>query len=198
MSIPRGFRQDSSDILSVDIGHNAHIIHQMDKAEFEHSLHQLDLTVAEAAQLLSVSPRTVRRWAEQPADIPGPAVQAIRAWMRLQNKGLAWRPDAIDIGESDEELAETIAAHRRHAIELDDLLQRVDDRGGPVAPWVVDLERNRADLESISIGFYRLRNGSFSPAVYRRSDQASTDIQRDWPLIEDGLACIAKAIADES
>lgn len=183
--------------MSVDVRHNVTIMYRMDEDEFERCLQQLDLTFAEAAQLLSVSPRTVRRWAEQPAEIPGPAVQAISAWIRLQNKGLAWRPDAIDIGESDEDLAETIAAHRQHVIELDDLLQRVDDRGGPVAPWVVDLERNRADLESISIGFYRLRNGGFSPAVYRRSDQATNDIQRDWPLIEDGFACIAKAIADE-
>ncbi len=140
----------------------------------------------------------MRRWAEQPADISGPAVQALLAWMRLESKNLAWRPDAVAIGESNsEEIAEQIAVHRRHAIELDDLLEKVAARGGPVAPWVVDLEKNRANLESISVGFYRLKNGGFSPAVYRRSDEACSDIERDWPLIEDAFACIAKAIANE-
>ena len=169
----------------------------MTESEFKKCLQLLDLSVSAAAKLLSVSERTVRRWADQPEDIPGPAEQALRAWSRLQRTGLSWRPDAIAIGESDVEIAEKVAAHRHHAIELDALLKRVASRGGPVAPWVVDLERSRADLESISIGFYRLRNGGFSPSVYRRTDSAGTDIQRDWPLIEDGFACIAKAIADD-
>lgn len=170
----------------------------MTESEFQQYLQSLDLTVSEAALLLSVSTRTMRRWAEQPADIPGPAEQALRAWTRLKSRGLAWRPDGIAIGESDsEEIAEQIGAHRRHAIELDDLLEKVAARGGPVAPWVVHLDKNRADLESMSVSFYRLRNGGFSPATYRRSDEACSDLERDWPLIEDAFACIAKAIADE-
>ena len=170
----------------------------MTKIEFHHCLRSLDLTVPEAALLLSVSARTMRRWAEQPADIPGPAEQALRAWTRLEIKGLAWRPDAIAIGESnDDEIAEQFALQRQHAIDLDALLRKVAARGGPVAPWVVDLDKNRADLESISVSFYRLRNGGFSPATYRRSDEALSDIERDWPLIEDAFACIANAIANE-
>ena len=95
------------------------------------------------------------------------------------------------------EIAEKIAAHRRHAIELDALLQRVAARGGPILPWVVNLGEKRADLESMSVSFYRLANGGFSPSVYRRNDDIGADLERDWPLLEDAFACIANAIIRE-
>lgn len=170
----------------------------MTSSEFLLCLKVLDLTMSEAARLLSVSSRTIRRWAEYPTEIPGPAEQALQAWMRLERANLAWRPDGIAIGEANmDEIAEKIGAHRRHAIELDELLQKVSARGGPIAPWVVDVEKKRADLGSISVSFYRLANGGFSPSVYRRNDADGTDLERDWPLIEDAFACIANAIAHE-
>jgi len=66
----------------------------MTKEQFEQYLLRLDLSPAEAAQLLSVSPRTVRRWLEG-EEMPGPAEQAIRAWVRLHERHLPWRPDCV-------------------------------------------------------------------------------------------------------
>jgi hypothetical protein len=108
---------------------------------------------------------------------------------------LSWRPDSLAIGEGDPaDIAREVVAHRNHAIELNSLLDRVKARGGPAAPWIVDLVRRRADLGALSITFYAAANGSFSPQGYSRSD-IDPDLQRDWHLIEDGLATVAAAIA---
>src|SRR5580704_10696890 len=95
---------------------------------------RLGLLPNEAAQLLGVAPRTVRRWCEG-EEVPGPAEQALRAWLRLQERNLVWRPDTISLSENDQK---QIAAHRDHAIELDAALARVEARGGPRLPWHVD------------------------------------------------------------
>ena len=167
----------------------------MTKKELQHCLERLGLSDGEAALLLSVDPRTVRRWRANPAEIPGPAQQALRAWVRLDERGLAWRPDSVAIGEDDPaDLARTIVAYRNHAIELDSLLSRVKARGGPAAPWVVDLAKRRADLGALSITFYPTANGGFSPQGYTRRDM-SPDLERDWHLIEDGFASVAAAVA---
>ena len=50
--------------------------------EIRRILGHLGLTQIEAAQLLGVTPRTVRRWLEGD-ELPGPAEQALRAWLRL-------------------------------------------------------------------------------------------------------------------
>jgi hypothetical protein len=163
----------------------------MTRQEFDHHLHVLGLTQAEAAHLLSTGARTVRRWAEDPSKMPGAAEQALRAWVRLHQRGLAWRPDGTVLASGDEE---AIARHRQHAIDLDALLERVRARGGPAAPWRVDLERCFATLGPIKVHFYRLRNGGFAPQTYSRAD-AAPDPQRDWQLIEDAFACIAEALA---
>jgi transcriptional regulator with XRE-family HTH domain len=161
----------------------------MTAIEFRDCLAQLGLTQTDAARLLEVDPRTVRRWAEgNAADIPGPAVQALRAWLGLQRRGLPWRP-----GDG---TAEQIAPHRAHAIELYELLLRVDKRGGPSDAWNVDVERGQATLGPVKVWFYKLTNGGFSPSYYSRSD-GHPDFKRDWPLIEDAFACIAKAFAEQ-
>ncbi len=164
----------------------------MNKAEFNNYLKELGLTQVEAAMLLSVSSRTVRRWAENPEEIPGPVEQALCAWLNLHHLGLSWRPDSVSFITED---AEQIALHRRHTIDLDSLLQKVKDRGGPAAPWEVDLERNCATLGPLHVSFYSLKSGSFSPSFYHRSDDIPHDIDRDWQLIEDAFACIANAIS---
>jgi hypothetical protein len=167
----------------------------MSKIELQRCLSRLGLSDTEAALLLSVDPRTVRRWRTKPEEIPGPAEQALRAWVRLDERGLAWRPDGLAIGERDPaDLAREVVLHRNHAIELDSLLTRVQARGGPAAPWIVSLERRRADLGALSITFYAAANGSFSPQSYTRRD-IEPDLRRDWHLIEDGLATVAAAIA---
>ena len=62
----------------------------------------------------------MRRWVEEPAEIPGPAEQALRAWFRLNRLGMAWRPDGLPLGEDEiDEMAKQLALNRRHAIHLD-------------------------------------------------------------------------------
>lgn len=167
----------------------------MTTADLQFHFLQLGLTTDEAAQLLSVSPRTVQRWQHGIQEVPGPAEQALRAWMGLHERGLAWRPDEVSLTVGD---AEQIAIARTHAVELDALLKRVEARSGPSsAPWTVDLERGRAILGSLEVSFYRLKNGGFAPQSYRRSDEHGTDLRRDWHLIEDAYACIARAFAKQ-
>jgi hypothetical protein len=160
----------------------------LNSSEFRHHLQQLGLTQAEAAELLSVALRTVRRWADETnGEIPGPAAEALRAWLALHRQGIPWKPGCPDDTQ--------IARYRAHAVELHALLQRVARRGGPAAPWKVDLERSRATLGPIQLTFYTLANGGFSPGYYSRSD-GNTNLKRDWPLIEDAFACIAQAFKD--
>ena len=159
---------------------------------FTDTLATLGLSQVAAARLLSVDPRTVRRWVENPAEISGPAEQALRAWVRLNEYGLPWSPDGVDLVECD---PEQIARHRLHTLELDALLEKVKKRGGPAAPWVVDLEKGKVTLGALEVTFYRLPSGGFSPQSYKRRDDIKPDVERDWSLIEDAFACIAKSIS---
>ena len=90
---------------------------------------------------------------------------------------------------------EQIAIARAASMDLASLLNKVNERGGPAAPWMVDLKAGRATLNSIQVSFYRLPNGGFSPQSYCRSGDSVPDLRRDWTLIEDAFACIANAIA---
>jgi hypothetical protein len=168
----------------------------MARTEFDAHLGALGLTQVGVARLLSVDARTVRRWVEDPkTTIPGPAEQALRAWLRLHRLGLAWWPDGLPLGEDElDELAKQIGFYRKHAIELDALLSKVKARGGPAAPWQVDIDACEATLGSLTVGFYRLPNGGFSPSTYRRSDR-EPDMEMDGHLLEDAYACIAREIS---
>jgi len=164
----------------------------MTNFDFLISLDTLGISHSELAILLSVSPRTVRRWGENVAEMPGPAKQVLLAWIGLHRRGLPWMPDSVALNADDDQM---IAQHRIHAMELDALLKRVDARGGPAAPWLVDLDRGRATLGPLQVTFYRLANGGFSPQSYRRTD-GPADLERDRQLVDDAFACIAKAIAN--
>lgn len=154
----------------------------------------LRLTPKEAARLLSVDPKTVGRWLRDEVEVPGPAEQALRAWMRLEKWGLPWRPAEQIIGLTEEDLANQIRLLRERNVGLDEVLCRVRDRGGPAAPWRVDLERHVAELgDTMEVGFYPLPNGGFSPSNYRRKDR-EPDFQRDRALIDDAIAAIANAV----
>ena len=161
----------------------------MSGQELQEHIEALGLTQAEAAQLLGISPRTVTRWCTEGEEVSGPAEAALRAWRRLDARHLAWRPDSVSIVEDD---AERIATHRQEAINLDDILRRVEARGGPQLPWAVSLPESEATLDRIHVSFYKLQNGGFSLSVYTRRDGVHPDLQRDWPLVEDAVFCIAQ------
>jgi Homeodomain-like domain len=163
------------------------------KEQLDQYFLRLGLSPVEAAQLLGVSPRTVRRWQEG-EEVPGPAEQAIRAWARLHERHLPWRPDSVSITQDDQD---QIARHRSHTINLDAVLQRVEARGGAKAPWNVDWDSGRASLETMEVSFYKLQSGSFSLGPYRRTD-SSPDVVRDREMIEDAIYCIAKALEKKS
>jgi transcriptional regulator with XRE-family HTH domain len=166
----------------------------MSRSDLQNHLRRLRISQIEAAQLLGVAPRTVRRWLEG-EEVPGPAEQALRAWLRLHEHKLVWRPDTLAIAEDDQQ---PIAGHRRQAIEVSDALQRVEARGGPRLPWHVDRERCRAILGSMmEVTFDRLANGDFSLASYTCKN-ALPDLQRDCELIEDAVFCIAKEMKKEA
>lgn len=157
--------------------------------EFGQFLLRLGLAPGEAAQLLSVNPRTVRRWLDG-EEVSGPAEQAIRAWIRLHDRHLPWRPDSASIAENDQD---QIARHRSHAITLDEILARVEARGGARLPWSVDWDRGQATLGPMEVSFYKLLNGGFSLGTYRRKD-GDPDVERDREIIEDAAYSIAQAL----
>lgn len=158
--------------------------------ELQEHLNYLGLDQPEAVRLLSVSPRTLRRWLEG-EEVPGPVEQAFKAWRRLHERKLVWRPDTVAINEDE------IAAHRNHAIELSETLKRVEARGGPRMPWIVDRVGCRAILGPMEVSFYKLANGGFSLANYRRSD-GDPDVQRDRELIDDATFYISKEMRKEA
>jgi transcriptional regulator with XRE-family HTH domain len=162
----------------------------MTATELNEHLAALQVTPAEAAQLLGVSPRTLRRWLEG-EDVPGPAEAALRAWRTLADRHLPWKPDSVSIFEDDQD---QITRHRRHTEELAAVLKRVEARGGARNPWTVDLEGCTATFGHFEVGFYKLQSGGFSLSTYRRKDQAP-DLARDMPDIEDAAFCIARAFA---
>lgn len=167
----------------------------MTSVELSECLAALRLTPKEAASLLSVDPKTVARWLNGETTIPGPAKRALEACMRFEKLGLSWRPAEEMIGLTDGQLAQQIRLLREHNLGLDDVLRRVRERGGPVAPWRVDLEKRVAQLgDEIEVDFYAMPNGGFSPSTYRRKDR-ETDFERDRSLVEDAVAAIADAVA---
>jgi hypothetical protein len=150
----------------------------------------LRVTPPEAALLLGVSHRTLRRWLEG-EDVPGPAEAALRAWRTLADLHLPWKPDSVSIFEDDQD---QIARHRRHTEELAALLKRVKARGGPKNPWTVDMSKYTATFGHFEVGFYKLQSGGFSLSTYRRKDEPP-DLARDMAQIEDAAYCIATAFA---
>ena len=165
----------------------------MTPIELQQHLTYLSLDQIEAARLLSVSPRTLRRWLEG-EEVPGPVEQAFKAWRRLHERKLVWRPDTVAINEDNQG---RIAAHRNHAIELSEALKRVEARGGPRMPWIADRAGCRATLGPMEVTFYNLASGSFSLAHYTRKD-GDPDVKRDRDFIDDAIFYIAKEMKKEA
>lgn len=159
-------------------------------ADFEDTLAYLGLDHAEAAKLLGVSTRTLRRWLEG-EEIPGPAQAALRAWRALHARHLAWKPDAISIFEDDKD---QLARAREHAQEIAHLIKVVEERGGIRDPWSVSMTKCLATYGPFEVGFYELANGSFSFSAYRRLD-GRPDLKRDRPYLEDAAYAISRAFS---
>jgi len=157
-------------------------------------LKSLGLSEVDAAEFLGVSVRTVKRWRQATEEIPGPALRALEACVRLHRHGLSWRPSEAELAEiPPSEVSDYVGLHRAHVLDLDGILQRVDARGGPSRSWSVDPTSGTANLGALTITFYHLRSGSFSPSTYSRTDGVAPDLVRDRALIEDGIASIAAA-----
>jgi transcriptional regulator with XRE-family HTH domain len=161
----------------------------MTSREFAEYLSNLRLTLAEAAQLLGVSERSVRRWTEGES-VPGPVEAALRAWRVLDNRRLPWKPDSVSVFYDDQDQIQRI---RDHSELLDTLISTVEARGGPSNPWTVDLARQRATFGPAEVAFYKLQNGGFSPTTYRRLDRTPTE--DDKIEIQDACYCIAQAFS---
>jgi hypothetical protein len=171
----------------------------MRPADVRHHLQLLNLAPAEAATLLGVGLRTVRRWTApgqqgEAEPVPGAVEAALRAWLKLHRLGLSWRPDASALAPIEAPVADAPEANARalHAV-----LERVRERRGPATQWDVDLARCRATLGKMTVSFYRLKGGGFTPQSFRRSDGATIDLARDQALLEDAYFCIAKKLALE-
>ena len=165
----------------------------MTAAELGETMNFLGVNPTEAAQLLGVAPRTMRRWLLEGEEIPGPAIVALRAWRTLHARNLNWKPDTKALFEDDQD---QIARHRRHVIDLAAAVARVERRGGPQSPWIVDLAKNSATCGPYEVHFYRLKSeGGFSLASYRRRDGITADLAKDTPFLEDAVYCIGRAIA---
>jgi hypothetical protein len=160
----------------------------MTHAEFSEHLSFLRLSLSEAAMLLGVSERSVRRWAEE--GVPGPAAAAVKAWRELEERRLPWKPDSISVLERDHDQLERIRAHDQLLAQV---MREVEARGGPANPWSVDIERGRATFSHADVGFHRLANGGFNVSTYRRFDRSPSDDDR--PEIADAVYCIAQAFA---
>jgi hypothetical protein len=163
----------------------------MTNRELAAHLYDLRLAPAEAAQLLGVAVRTLRRWLESEGEeVPGPAEAALRAWKKLAARSLPWRPDSVSIAEDNQD---QIALYRAHALDLNAMLERVEARGGPRLPWTVNRIDCTATLGPLEMSYYKLPNSGFTLANYRRKD-GDPDLERDRELIEDAAFCIAREL----
>lgn len=162
----------------------------MTNAEFAQHLEALSLKQKDAATLLRVTPRAVRRWQGGEQKIPGTVAELLRAWRQLDAAKIPWGADLESIWYGDDD---QIRRHQDHALALAVLLSRVKARGGPPTPWSVNLKEHSATLGLMTVRFYKLLNDGFSLAHYRRSDMRP-DPYRDQPLIEDAVAAFAAAV----
>lgn len=70
----------------------------MDKEQLLTILNELDLNQLDLARLLSINARTVRRWLAAD-NIPKEVEHTVIAWQKLNNLGIAWRPDSVDVAD---------------------------------------------------------------------------------------------------
>ena len=166
-------------------------------ADLKESLSILRISITEVSQLLGVNTRTVQRWLNSEVEIPKAIESVFSAWKLLNGFGLPWRPDGHSITLFDDHnLRQQIHLTNEHSIQLLEVLERVEKRGGAATPWHVDLTQKKATLGDVWVTFYILPNGLFSPQSYGRKDK-SPDVVRDQAILEDAYVCIANAITEQ-
>lgn len=187
----------------------------MTPAEVCEHLQLLGLSPVQAAKLLGVGLRTMRRWTDpgeadaqasdsqagQGGSIPGPAEQALRAWLKLHRLGLSWRPGAEPLTSAG---VTGGAGSALEAARLASMLQRVRERGGPAEPWDIDLGRGLARLGVRRVSFCRVTGAGASAGFVlqsawredaRRGQEAGQGANA--AALEDASACIARRLAAE-
>lgn len=175
----------------------------MQSAEVRAHLNALALTPIEFARLLGVGLRTVRRWTQperlgedvgEPMEvgegarserIPGPAEQALRAWLKLHRLGQHWRPDGLPLQHVD-----TAAA-----------IARVRARGhrGPGVTWDIDLASLVAVMKGHRVSFVWQAVDRFALQTYCGPSNVPTpaDEAARAALTDEACACIARRLAGE-
>lgn len=166
------------------------IICDVKNTELTKLLAMLNLTQADLAARLGIATRTVRRWQTGEQAIPIWVVEVLDAWRQLHASGLPWGADLESIWYGDDD---QIRRHQDHDKALAALLKRVKARGGPAAPWRINLRERSATLGPMVVRFYKLASNSFSLQNYRRGD-VSPDARRDRPLIEDAVFAFSEAV----
>ncbi|MGO8844585.1 MAG: hypothetical protein ACLQFI_04455 [Methylocella sp.] len=162
----------------------------MTGAEFNHNLELLGLKQSDAAALLQVTPRAVRRWQSGEQQVPGTVAELVMIWRQLHAANIPWGADLESIWYGDDD---QIRRHQDHDKALAAVLRRVKARGGFAAPWRVNLKEHSATLGQMVVRFYKLSSGSFSLQNYRRGDR-ERDPYRDQLLIEEAIAAFSAAI----
>lgn len=167
----------------------------MNSGSIKEAMAYLGISTQELANLLNINLRTIQRWISGDTPIPTATERVLEAWALLQRLGLPWRPDGNHL-LSLSDVKRQFALHKQSSIELAEVIKKVNARGGPAAPWSVNLAAKKATLEKMWVSFYILPNGAFSPQSYGRTDK-EIDILRDKELIEDAFVCIAEELGKE-
>lgn len=172
---------------------------RMTPDEARQALDDLGLSIDQAARLMRVTTRTMRRYFDGDSDdretaavVPGAVEQALRAWLALHERGLPWRPDARPLEGFEPEQLARMNMLKQHVLAC---VWRVRDAGGPTLPWDIDADLGLARLGTLSLHFYVLPSGGFVPQSYSRQDKAP-DLERDRPHLEDGIAAIAQRLQE--
>jgi hypothetical protein len=96
---------------------------------------------------------------------------------------------------SDEETPKQMRLRRENRAQLDEVLRRVEARGGPASRWEVDLKGRSANLIGGSkvVAFFATEDGRFVLSNFKRADR-DADPERESLLEEDAIACIDEAV----
>jgi hypothetical protein len=168
----------------------SYTIEDMNNTKLTKILANLNLTPADFAARLGVAGRTVRRWQAGEQAIPIWVVEVLDAWRQLHAAGVPWGADLESIWYGDDD---QVRRHQDHDKALAALLRRVKARGGPAAPWRINLRQRSATLGQMTVRFYKLASNSFSLQNYRRGD-VPPDVFRDRALIEDAIFAFSEAV----